>query len=126
LKGKLNSEKQSAFLQDLQAYFEICREIDRQFSDMGNLAFAPMDDITTVTYRQSINTITTTEIRIVTAALKNHFSQEVVLDPLAVGEAEQEMQEELIDRLLVHRDILSEQKQVVAYRDGGKVFVYNR
>ncbi|MFC4766381.1 hypothetical protein ACFO8Q_03085 [Effusibacillus consociatus] len=126
LQGQVDVAKKNACLKDLNTCFEVCTELDREFPKMGNLTFTSLEDITIVMYHQEINQITTGEISLLTSILQNHFANEVALDPLMVDEDDMELQEELIDRLLGHRDILSEQKQIVAYRDGGKVFVYNR
>lgn len=126
LQGQLDLTKQSECIQELTTSFEICADIDRRFPAMGKVCFSPLEGLTLVTYQQAINQVKTSEIRLLTTIVQNHFSHQVALDPLAVEEVDLEMQEDLIDRLLDHRDILTEEKQIVAYRDGGKVFVYNR
>lgn len=126
LQGAVDAVKRTACLKDLTDHFEVCAALDRQFAPMGMLTFTPLEEMTLVTYQQSINRISTTEIHLLTAILRRNFSGEVELDPLAVDEEDQKIQEELIDRLLGHRDVLAEDRQIVAFRDGGRVFVYNR
>ncbi|GAX91799.1 hypothetical protein [Effusibacillus lacus] len=126
LQGKLDQARQSACMDNLRIYFDTCANFDRHFPPLGELVFMPLEDITVVTYEQLVNRVSTSEIHLLTAVLQDHFAKQVALDPLMIEEEDLEMQEELINRLLDHRGILEEQQQIVAYREGGKVFVYNR
>ncbi|WP_018133376.1 hypothetical protein [Effusibacillus pohliae] len=126
LQGNLDGGKREACTQDLIAHFAACAELDRDFSPIGKLQFTPLEDITLLTYQQSIQRICAGEICLLTSVLRNHFANEVALEPLLVDDDMKDVQDELIDRLLGHRDILVEDRPIIAYREGGKVFVYNR
>ena len=41
-------------------------------------------------------------------------------------EEDLELQEALIEQILLKKETWREEKSIVAYRDGGKVFVYNK
>jgi hypothetical protein len=126
LQGEIDTSKQIACQQKFFSYYDACSDLDNKFRYRGVFSFRHFDDVTLVTYQQGLSNIRPGEIRLLISVLQEFFPGEVTLEPLLIDEQDLDMQEELIDRLLNHKELLSEKQQIVAYRDGGKVFVYNR
>lgn len=126
VQGILDEQKQVDCHQSLATHLEICGSLDRKCASIGKLLFSPLDDMTWITYQQSIQLISAAELIILTHVLHTHFPEQVALDLLGIEHYDLEQQEEVIDRLLGLPETLGENKLVVAYREDGKVYVYNK
>lgn len=111
---------------ELQTYIEMCAVLEGKRANVGKLEFTTHDQLTIITYGQSIDLITNSEILLLTHILHSYFSGQVTLEPISIGQDDLQYQEELINRLLGHREEFNEEKHVLAYREDGRVYVYNQ
>lgn len=125
IKGNPTKEQQFACEDELRTYLETCSNFSRKCATMGKLLFTTLDDITLLTYQQSIHLVSTEELVIVTHVLQLHFPEQAASDPLGLEYSDIEQQEEIINRLLGHPETLDEDQLLVAYREDGKVYIYN-
>ncbi|BCJ85744.1 hypothetical protein skT53_07290 [Effusibacillus dendaii] len=121
----IDDQKKSACLQDIKAYFAACRELDPSFPPIGEIEFNVQDGITVLSYRQSSENFSRSEIHLLVSVIQSYFANDVKEDFMLL-EQELKDQEATIDMLLGHRHTWFEQEQIIAYRDGAKVFIYNR
>lgn len=127
LKGEVDAERQKRFVVSLTDYFLACRELDPRFPALGQLTQTVADGVTMLLYEQDIDVVSIPETRLYLQVVKD-FYQGLIGEESAflLRDEEVQMQEEIIEQILGQRDQLREEKPIVAYRDGGRVFVYNK
>lgn len=127
LKGEVDVERQKKFVAYVTDYFSACRELDPRFSPLGQLAQSASDGVTVLLYEQNIEVVSIPETRLFLQLVKD-FYRELLGEESAFSlrDEEVQMQEEIIEQILGQREQLREEKPIVAYRDGGRVFVYNK
>jgi hypothetical protein len=125
LNGLIEEEMYQKFLSKVEEYFVAMQEFDHTFKKWGTFNRSVMNEVTLITYTQSLNHLSLSEIRLFTALIQEHFASYISLDPVELRMEDMEAQDEVIEHLLHHQEGITEEQDWVAYRDGGKVFVYN-
>ncbi|GIM47882.1 hypothetical protein DNHGIG_34310 [Collibacillus ludicampi] len=125
LNGFIEEETFQKFLSKVKDYFVAMQEFDHTVNKWGTFSRSVLNEVTFITYTQSLNHLSLSEIRLVTALIQEHFESYILLDPIELRMEDMEAQDEVIEHLLHHQEGITEEQDLVAYRDGGKVFVYN-
>jgi hypothetical protein len=126
LNGKIEEEEYQQFCAKVEDYFMVIQELDPAFKVLGSFQKVEMNGVTLITYTQTLDSLSLLEIRVLTTLIQEHFASYILLDPVEMRLEEMEAQDEVIEHLLHHLEGINEEQDLVAYRDGGKVFVYNK
>jgi hypothetical protein len=127
LHGLIEPARQHDFRSHVESYFVVCRDLEPGFSPLGDVTYAMWDGVTILSYEQSMERINATEVRLFMHLVRDYFHASLGEDVLLPLQPEElEAQEEIIERILSEKERLREESSIVAYRDGGKVFVYNK
>lgn len=118
-------EVREQFLKTLGAHWEAARMVDPTFSPLGKVSFADLEEITALVYEQSVERVNVPEVRLFMQLVGESFRGQLSDETLSMQEEDLETQEEIIGMILGKKKELAEEKVIVAYRDGGRVFVYN-
>ncbi|HEU4964106.1 MAG TPA: hypothetical protein VFV52_09695 [Bacilli bacterium] len=124
--GEVLTAQQEEFRAFVARYFAACRELDRNFAELGRITHTMMEGVTMLVYEQHVDVLTIMEVRLFTQLVVEFYQAAVVGEMLGLHEEEMEAQEEIIEHLLGQKETLRQEASIVAYRDGGKVFVYNK
>lgn len=126
LKGEVADDKCREFALYCTDYFLACRELEPSFAPLGKIGHSLMDGVTILTYEQQVDALHVTELSLFVQLVREFYAGLVGSDLLPLHEAELHAQEEIIAGILGEKETLRQEDSIVAYRDGGKVFVYNK
>jgi len=126
LKGDVDPVKMAAFLAHVDEHWEVARMIDPAFSPLGRIEHATHEGITALLYEQSVEVLNLEEVRLFVQLACDVYRGDLSDDEWMTPEAELVSHEETLSRLLGQKAELAEEKILVAYREGGRVFVYNK
>jgi len=126
LKGEVSVEQQSQFESHVHTSMAVCMEFSRAITAPGTVSHSLMDGVTILTYEQEVATLSILEIRLFMQLASDFYNSMLGEDVYPLPEEDLEMQERLIEQILLKKETWREEKPIVAYRDGGKVFVYNK
>ena len=126
LKGVITREQQGQFVTFAEGYFTACRELDARFAPMGDVAYTSMEGVTMLVYEQQVTLLNIGEIRLFMQLVADFYKGSISDEVAQVSPEELDAQEEIIEQILGQKEAWCDEKLIVAYRDGGKVFVYNK
>lgn len=126
VKGEVADDKGREFAATCTDYFLACRELEPGFAPLGKIGHALMEGVTILTYEQQVDALHLSELSLFTQLVREFYAGMVGSDLLPLQEAELDAQEEIIAGILGEKETLRHEDSIVAYRDGGKVFVYNK
>lgn len=126
LNGHATAEQQAEFAAFVGQYFDVCRDLDKSFGRLGRITHTLMEGVTMLVYEQHVDQLTIMEVRLFIQLVGEFYQEKLAGEVHGLQDAELEAQEELIEHLLGQKESLREEQSIIAYRDGGKVFVYNK
>lgn len=126
LKVEVDGEKQVEFAEKVTTYFAACQELDPKFSPLGQLQQHADDGVTMLVYEQFLDKISIAEMRLFMELVTDFYRGLIGDTGMPLHEEDAFTQEEIIEHILSQKDTLREEKSIVAYREGGRVFVYNK
>lgn len=126
LKEALSPQQQAEFVSYAESYFETCRELDARFSPMGVVTYTGMEGVTMLVYEQTVALLNVGEIRLFMQLVSDFYKDAVSDEVVQMPAEELNAQEAIIEHILGQKEAWCDEKLIVAYRDGGKVFVYNK
>ncbi len=126
LKGESTKENCGTFAAYCADYFAVCRDLDPGFSTLGKIDHSFLDGVTILTYEQQVEALHLPELSLYMQLVREYYGGMVGEDLLPLQEAELDAQEEIIASILGEKETLRKEDSIIAYRDGGKVFVYNK
>ncbi len=126
LRGEATDQQQAQFESHVNDSLAVCQEYSRAISVLGTVSHALMDGVTILTYEQQVGLLSIMEIRLFMQLAIDFYQGMFGDEGYPLPEEELELQERLIEQILKKKDAWREEKPIVAYRDGGKVFVYNK
>lgn len=126
LKGEESLSRQAEFVQVLESYFAACRVVDPKFATRGSVAHTPLEGVTMLEYEQQVKLLGSVEVRLLMGVVAEFYGTALGTEVLPLQEEELHAQEELIESILGQKETWREEKSIVAYREGGRVFVYNK
>ena len=127
LKGVVELTQQEEFRQYVEAYLAACRELDPAFSQPGLIEFVTYEGATELCYKQQIHSLQLAEVRLFMELVRQYYAG-MLGDDLGLPPHEEDAtaHDELIERILQNKSAIREEKPIVGYREGGRVFVFNR
>jgi hypothetical protein len=126
LKESVPLERQKEFAEKAEAHFAAAKLVDPAFASMGSIHQSQVEGITMIVYEQDVNILTIAEVRLFVSLVSDAYHGLVDLEGDSLQEEELDRQEAIIESILGQREHLREERLIVAYRDGGRVFVYNK
>lgn len=127
LRGELPKDTIDRFAQELNSSLEVFHQLQTSSNIQFDFSTSRYDDFTLLEIVRDYATLTRQEIALVTALVALSFRDKLVLDDFS-GNAEDEldMQDEIIENMLedTRFDILP--KDLIGFRENGRVFVYNK
>jgi hypothetical protein len=126
LKGEVAPERQAEFVDFLDGYYEACRIVDPKFPARGRVEHTTLDGVTVLVYEQPVEVLNIVEVRLLMQLFVEFYGNLIGAEALPLQEEELSAQEEIIESILGAKETWREEKSIVAYRDGGRVFVYNK
>jgi hypothetical protein len=126
LKGVITPQRQEEFVSFAEGYFAACRELDARFSPMGDVTHTSIEGVTMLVYEQPVALLNVGEIRLFMQLVADFYKNAVSDEMVQMPAEELNAQEEIIEHILGQKEAWCDEKLIVAYRDGGKVFVYNK
>lgn len=126
LNGEVADEKRGEFSRFCADYFAVFQELEPSFGQFGTIGHSLMDNVTILTYEQQVDRLNVTELSLFMNLVRDFYAELCGDDLLPLQEDEVDAQEEIIAKILGEKDTLRHEDSLVAYRDGGKVFVYNK
>jgi hypothetical protein len=125
LKGVVELTQQQEFRQHVEAYLTACRELDLAFAKTGSIQFEKFDGATALTYEQNIQALNIAEVRLFIELVKEFFAGMFSDDvEWSLNEESAQAHDERIEQLLENQQEIREEKPIIGYRDGGRVFVF--
>lgn len=107
----------------LEAYFHL----EHRRPVINELSLRTYEDITVVELKRDVASITQEEISMVTEIVKDSFSGELVVERGdSFGDDDPALQEEMIEEMLDDLRQSKQQRNLVAFREEGRVLVYNK
>lgn len=82
--------------------------------------------VTAIEFARDVETLSRDEIAMLIALLRDRFSDSLVVETDGLVEEEQLVQEQLIDAALDDLRDMRGQQNLIAYREGGRVLVFNK
>lgn len=128
LKGVVELTQQQEFCHYVETYLAACREFDPSFADSGTISFENFEEgATALCYAQQMKRLNLPEVRLFMELARQYY-EGMFGDGkhLSLHEEEAEAHEEAIEQILQHKNTIREEKPIVGYREGGRVFVFNR
>lgn len=128
LKGIVELTKEQAFIQYVETYVAACRELEPSFADAGTIRFERFEEgATALCYEQRIQQLDLPEVRLFMELARQDF-EDLFSDDKLLSPYEEEVvaHEAVIERILQDKNTIREEKPIVGYREGGRVFVFNR
>ncbi|PWK15499.1 hypothetical protein C7459_10335 [Tumebacillus permanentifrigoris] len=126
LKGEIATERQTEFVEFLDSYHEACQMVDPKFPTRGRVEHTVLDGVTVLVYEQRVEALNIVEVRLLMQLFVEFYGSMIGAEALPLQEEELYAQEEIIESILGAKETWREEKSIVAYRDGGRVFVYNK
>lgn len=126
IKDEVAPERQTEFVTFVANYFSACRELDPRFAPLGRVTHAAEDGVTVLVYEQKMDILSIPETRLFMQLVRDFYPELGTEESVPLQEEEVYAQEEIIEQILGQKENLREEKLIVAYRDGGRVFVYNK
>jgi Zn-dependent oligopeptidase len=85
-----------------------------------------MEKCTFIEIHRDVDTITREEISLLIQLLSEEFAAALIVDSRDNDQEEQEVQEELIGHMLEHFRVINQHNKLFAYREDGRVLVFNK
>ncbi|KEO84207.1 hypothetical protein [Tumebacillus flagellatus] len=126
LKDQVDAERQTEFVEFLQGYYEACKVVDPKFPQLGRVEHAALNGVTVLGYEQRVEILTLVEVRLLMQLFVEFYGDLIGAEALPLQEEELYAQEEIIEQILGQKETWRSEKSIVAYREGGRVFVYNK
>ncbi|MGZ4105782.1 MAG: hypothetical protein ACXVP5_00365 [Tumebacillaceae bacterium] len=126
VKGDVEPARQTEFVTRVADYFAACQELDPNFSPLGRIEQAADEGVTVIMYEQKLETLTIAETRLFMELVTEFYRGQIGDTGTPLHEDDAFTQEEIIETILGQKEHLREEKSIVAYREGGRVFVYNK
>jgi hypothetical protein len=126
LNGEVSDEKRDEFAAYCADCFAACQALEPGFSVLGKIAQTGMEGVTILTYEQQVDVLNLTELSLFMQLVHEYYRGMLGEEAMPLHDAEHDAEEEIIARILGEKDALRQEETIVAYRDGGKVFVYNK
>jgi len=120
----LEREALSKFIESsLEAFFYL----EGRSPSVRMMSISSYDDITVVELTRDVATITQEEISMVVEIVKDRFASQLVVERGDnMGDDDPLLQEEMIEEMLDDLRQSKQQKNLVAFREEGRVLVYNK
>jgi hypothetical protein len=126
LKAEVEAANRAEFAAKVATYFSVCQELDPKFSPPGSLEQSADDGVTVIVYEQQLEKVTIPETRLFMELVTDFYRGLIGDTGMPLHEEEAFTQEEIIEHILGQKESLREERSIVAYREGGRVFVYNK
>lgn len=126
LKEQVDEQRQAQCIEFLQGYYEACRMLDTSFPVLGRVEHSALDGVTVLVYEQQVERLTMMEVRLLVQLFGEFYGDLIGADILSLQEEDLYAQEEIIEQILGQKETWRSEKSIVAYREGGRVYVYNK
>ncbi|MBL0388474.1 hypothetical protein JJB07_17875 [Tumebacillus sp. ITR2] len=126
IKDQVDAARQTEFVDFLNGYYEACQMVDPKFPALGRVEFSMQMGITVLVYEQPVDVLSIVEVRLLMQLFVEFYGDLIGADALPLQDEELYAQEEIIESILGQKETWRGEKSIVAYREGGRVFVYNK
>jgi len=115
------------FRNKLLSCLETLHFLEDQDTELVEFDYSYCEDITLLDYSRDLKTLKTEEISLTIAMVRESFKEYILSDPDET-EIEEDLlfQEELIGKMLESAKYSSPDKKLIAFREEGRVLIYNK
>lgn len=127
LARKLEEEETDKAREIISSSLETYFYLQNKTARLKDVVIQPFDTITTVQLKRDVASLTQEEISMVTEIIKDRFGSDLVTElPEGSGDEDQLMQDEVIEEMLDDLRESQQHRNLVAFREEGRVLVYNK
>ncbi len=128
LNTALIDETWAAYYQHLTECLDAYAKLVKAYSPQVTVEQSQYDNFSLIEIRRDVETLIQEEISLIIAITRNWFGEQLVVDDQETGLPEEEMQvqEELINHLLDNIRQGVYDKSLIAFREEGRVVVFNK
>ena len=122
----LSGEQQLKLQAKLKQYLEGHAYLKGQQPETIEVTNLSLEKCTFLEIHRDVDTITREEINLLIELLVEEFGESLTVDSRENDREDQEIQEELIGHMLDHFRVLNQRNQLFAFREDGRVLVFNK
>ncbi|MDA8212566.1 MAG: hypothetical protein M0021_11920 [Clostridia bacterium] len=122
----ISGEQQLKLIARLKQYLEGHAYLKGQQPETIEVTNLTMERCTFLEIYRDVDTITKEEISLLIELLVEEFGGYLIVDSRNSDQEDQEVQEELIGHMLDHFRVLNQRNKLFAFREDGRVLVFNK
>ncbi|MHB8171627.1 MAG: hypothetical protein ACYDG6_08805 [Thermincolia bacterium] len=125
--GDISKDEQETFEAKLWNYLDAYLQLEDMNNEVASIQWLTYDKFSILELTRDVDTLTQEEIAIITSLVKDDFGHGLVTESSdSIAEEDLMMQEELISHMLENLKGSRQEKKLIAFREEGKVLVFNK
>ncbi|MBE3571456.1 MAG: hypothetical protein IMW95_00655 [Moorella humiferrea] len=127
LSEPITGEKMEKFAEKFRKSLEVYNYLENREARIIDLKYTPYDQLTSLEVQRDVATLSRDEIDLIIALVREGFNSTLVAENNDnIMEEELMIQEELIDRMLESVRGTVPERRLIAFREEGRVMVFNK